>query len=102
MFAGLPVVTTVTQGTPSLNDNRESVLISEIGDHEAMAKNMFKLIDSEKYANTIKENAILTANELWNSSEKMNSLVYAYDAIFNHFKYGKIIPAKIGQSNPNL
>ncbi len=102
MFAGLPVVTTVTQGTPSLNDNRESVLISEIGDHEAMAKNMFKLIDSEQYANTIKENAILTANELWNSSEKMNSLVYAYDAIFNHFKYGKIIPAKIGQSNPNL
>jgi glycosyltransferase involved in cell wall biosynthesis len=102
IFAGLPVVTTATQGTPSLNENRESVLISEIGDHEAMANNMFKLMDSEKYANTIKDNAILTANELWNSSEKMKSLVCAYAAIYDHFKYGKVIPAEIGQSNPNL
>lgn len=102
MFAGLPVVTTVTQGTPSLNENRESILISEIGNHEAMANNMSKLMESEQYANKIKENAFLTANELWNSSKRMNSLVCAYVSIFDHFNYGKEIPAEIGQSKPNL
>lgn len=57
MACGLPVVTTITSGTPTLNENRESVLLSEIGDHEALAANMVRLLESEDLAKTLVDNA---------------------------------------------
>ena len=47
MAYGLPVITTITPGTPKLNDNRESVLLSPIGNHQAMADNMIKLLENK-------------------------------------------------------
>jgi glycosyltransferase involved in cell wall biosynthesis len=102
MFAGLPVVSTITSGTPSLNETRESILISEIGDHEAMANNMLKLLNSEEFADKIRQNALLTAKERWNNARNMSELVEAYRAIIAHHKHGTPIPKEIGAVNPAI
>lgn len=102
MFAGLPVVTTFTHGTPALNEKRESVLISEIGDHEALANNMLKLLASAKFADNIRQNALLTAKERWNNSRNMAELVEAYRVIIAHLQHGTPIPKEIGAVNPAI
>lgn len=102
MFAKLPVISTITSGTPSLNDKRESILISEQGDHKAMANNMLKLLESEEYAKIIQHNALQTAKERWSNSRNMSELVQAYKAIIDHHKNGTPIPAEIATINPKL
>lgn len=67
MASGLPVVTTITPATPKLNDKRESILLSIKADHQAMADNMLKLLQSETYADKIRLNAIQTINESYNN-----------------------------------
>ena len=92
MANGLPVVTTITPGTPMLNEKRESVLLSRIGDHQAMAENMLKLLMNEKFAETIRENACITALERINNEQIIRKWVDAYRACINNFKYGTSIP----------
>lgn len=75
MACGLPVVTTITEGTPALNKERQSVLLSEQGDYASMAGNMQKLLENEDFANQIRNNATETARERW-SNERAISLWY--------------------------
>lgn len=83
MSLGLPVVTTITPATPELNANRESVLLSEKGDHEAMATNMIKLIESEPFAEQIRQNAKTTLKENYNNDENINQTVKIYHQLIN-------------------
>lgn len=53
---GLPVITTVTDGTPLLNLKRNTVLLSNQNDYEGMAANMILLIDNKTLANTLRNN----------------------------------------------
>jgi len=101
MFAGLPIVTTVTHGTPTLNEKRKSVLLSEQGDFETMADNIIQLIESPALAKELSENGLLTVHERWNNEKDMLELVEAYKAILNHHHNGITIPREIGTQNPN-
>lgn len=65
---GLPVVTTVTDGTPSLNNKRETVLLSLQDDFEAMAKNMGRLLDDPQLAESLIKSGFETEKE-FNSNE---------------------------------
>ena len=69
MACGLPVITTITPGTPNLNKKRECVLLSESGDHKAMANNMLKLLCDEDYAQLLRENAGITTSERISNKE---------------------------------
>lgn len=71
MANGLPVVTTITPITPSLNENGQSVLLSEKGDFEAMAENMRMLIENESLVKEMKENAVAAIKQKYNSSAAM-------------------------------
>lgn len=102
MFSRIPVVTSVTSGTPSLNEKRESVLISEQGDYQAMAQNMIKLLELPELAEKLKTNGLKTANERWNNNRSMLQLVKAYEAIIEHHRNNKPIPSEIGTTNPNI
>lgn len=102
MFCGLPVVAKATPGTVILNEDRESVLLSEPDDHQEMANNMIKLIESPDFARKLAKNGLKTARERWNNKEIMLELVVAYRAIIDHHRYGTPIPDKIGVVNPNL
>lgn len=100
MFLGLPVLTTITHGTPLLNEMRESLLLSKQGDHDALAKNMNKLIESPDLARKLSANALITAKERWSNQRNMTELVETYKAIIDHHKNGKTIPSEIGTINP--
>ena len=84
MSNGLPVVTTVTPVTPTLNDNRESLLLSEIGDLEKMAENMCRLIVDNELAHTLSTNALKTIDERYSNSANMHEWRDNYYAILNN------------------
>ncbi len=102
MFAGLPVVTTVTHGTPTLNEKRISVLLSEQGDFQTMADNIIRLIESPALVKELTDNGLLTVHERWNNEKDMLQLVEAYKAILNHHHNGIPIPHEIGTQNPTI
>ena len=82
---GLPVVTTITAGTPTLNEKRESVLLSAVGDHEALAKNMIRVMESKELANTLVNNALETNDELFGNKGMALKLHEVYWDLFRHF-----------------
>lgn len=93
MFSGLPVVTTITPGgTPTLNEKRESVLLSDKEDVSSIAANMMKLIEDPALAEKLKQNALKTVNEMWNNNETKNNLITSYKKIIqDHKKRNAII-----------
>ncbi len=78
MACGIPVVTTITPGTPELNKKRECVLLSEMGDHKAMAHNMIKLISDSEYAARLKSNCLMTAGERISNKAIVEKYVETY------------------------
>ena len=80
---GLPVVTTITPGTPQLNEKMETVLISEMGDHAAMAANMLRLVNEPKYADMLRNNGFTIANEITSNREIVEKYCEAYHKILN-------------------
>ena len=60
---GLPVITTITPYTPKLNTKFETVLVSEVGDHKAMAKNMLRIANDVNFAEILRENGYKLARE---------------------------------------
>ena len=96
MWNGLPVITTRTVGTPLLNEKRESVLISEIGDHAAMADNMLKIAGDSSLAEKLRNNAAITVEEMYGNNEKQaRQWLAAYHACINHFKNGVPLPNEV-------
>ena len=81
MQSGLPIVSTITPGTPGLNKNRESILLSEKEDIRAISENMCKLYDDDSFAATIRENAFLTVNENYNNFDQMRHWADCYIAL---------------------
>lgn len=71
MANGLPVVTTITPATPKLNETRESILLSEKGDFEGMANNMFRLLADKKLAEKLQKNAAETVKEKYSNEAAM-------------------------------
>ncbi len=78
MACGLPVVSTITPATPNLNKKRECVLLSEMGNHKAMAQNMLRLVENPEYANLLRENCLHTTNERITNKEIVEDYVSTY------------------------
>ena len=94
MANGLPLVTTVTPGTPVLNEKRESVLISQPGDVEDIARNMIRLIENKELGEKLRKNAALTEYETANNTEIIAHWVAVYEAICSYKRDGVPIPNK--------
>ena len=100
MWNGLPVITTITAGTPLLNKKRESLLISEIGDNTAMAENMLRLIEDFGLAERLRTNASITVEEFYgNNTLRARDWVAAYYACIDNFKNGMPFPDNILNKN---
>lgn len=78
MACGLPVLTTRTPDTPSLNKECECVLISEIGDFKGMADNMIRLIDNKEYGELLRKNGYAIVKKLYDNKKFMEDLKVAY------------------------
>lgn len=97
MSNGLPVVTTDTGklGTLKLNLKRQNVLISPIGDHQALADNMLRLLDDENLAETLRQNAYQTRSEVRSNEMTARRYVEAYKACIAHSQSDTPLPVSI-------
>lgn len=94
MANGLPVLTTVTPGTPLLNARRQSVMISPVGDFEDIARNMIQLLDNKTLADTLRLNAAQTEAEHANNHDIISHWVEVYKAIIKNHIDGTPIPSE--------
>lgn len=87
MSNGIPVITTDTGelGTQKLNLLRQNVLISPIGDHQALSDNMLKLLNDNELAETLRQNAFITSSERSSNDLVAKKYVEAYKACIEHY-----------------
>ena len=95
MANGIPVVTTITPGTPKLNERRRSVLLSEKGDFEGMAQNMIDLIEMEGLEDTLRLNAYETIKEKYDNASIVKEWHDAYFQILENKCTGAPISMEI-------
>ena len=101
MSNGLPVVTTDTGelGTQKLNKRRQNVLISPIGDHQALAENMIQLLENEDLAESLRQNAYRTRSNARSNEATARKYVEAYYACVDNFTNGTPLPDHILNKN---
>lgn len=92
MFMNLPVIAYETSGTPSLNRDKETILLAKISDISQLAKHMESLLSDQELGNRIKKNAFNLANETFDSYKLAKKLKSDYYHIINHFYNNKEIP----------
>jgi len=91
----LPVVTYKTTGTPYLNKDGEAVLLSEIDDVQALAKNMITLLNSPELAEKLKRNARKFVEKEFDNAILARRLVSDYKAVIEHNIHNKPIPKEL-------
>lgn len=91
MANGLPVVTTITPGTPKLNEKRKSVLLSEKGDFDCMAKNMMALLESKDLETKLRNNGYETIKERYDNAYIIKCWHNTYFEIMSHIHRGSPI-----------
>lgn len=95
MACGLPVITNKVNGSEFLNKQRESVLLSEVGDFNDMARNMLRLATEPNLSDDLKRNALLTINEYESNEHSMKRWSEAYKACIEFKKNGTPISKEI-------
>lgn len=97
MSNGLPVVTTDTGelGTQTLNTVRQNALISAIGDHQALADNMLRLIDDKPLADRLRDNAFATRSEAETNYDVCRHYVQVYNACVEQKVNNATLPSTV-------
>lgn len=92
----MPVVTCRTCGTPTLNEKRETVLISEIGDSDGLCQNMLQLYENVDLQNKLIENGLLYLKEMDDeNAHNVDTTVAQYKAVMEHYYHGVPIPQEM-------
>lgn len=91
----IPVVTYKTSGTPYLNSEGESILISEIGDIDGLAKSMLFLLNNPEYALEISSRAKKFIEKTYDNTTNAKILLENYKAVINHYFYNTPIPENL-------
>ena len=90
---GLPVVAFRTSGTPALNKKRETVLVSDIDDNEALAANMIRLYEDAELAAKLQENGAQYIKEVdEKNAHNVEEMIEQYRAVIAHYHNGTPIP----------
>ena len=96
MANGLPVVTTITNGgTPQLNEERETVLLSPIGDHQSLADNMLRLVDDQELACRLRENGFQHIQKYYSNEFLVRQQKDALLAAVDNFRNGIPLPQDV-------
>ncbi len=96
MACGLPVITTITtDGTPELNEKRETVLLSKIGDHQALADNMLKVMDDPSLAESLRQNGEVLMKEQYSNAAAVKQQIACLHAARSYFIDKVPIPADL-------
>lgn len=81
MALGIPTISTITDGTPSLNEKRRSILLSNIGDHDQLAENLIKVLTNSELYSELRNNAFQTIEEKYSNKAIINEWINAYKTI---------------------
>ena len=92
MANGLPVITTITEGTPKLNAHNQCVLLSPKGDGDALAANMIRLLEDNNLAEMLVDNSYKNAEGRTSNKDIIKKWHDAYLYILRHFTEGVEIP----------
>lgn len=96
MACNIPVITTITKdGTELINQKRETVLLSRIGDHKALAENMIRLMDDKLLYDKLVENGKALLREQFDNEPIVQKQKNALFAAYENFKYGTPIPEEL-------
>ena len=97
MSNGIPVLTTDTgeSGTQKLNKKRATVLISPIGDHQALADNMLLLLSNKEMVETLRNNAYQTRSEITSNAAGAQRYIEAYKACIDHSLKDMPLPKEV-------
>ena len=95
MANGLVVLTSITEGTPKLNVEMESVLLSPVCDYEKMAEDMITVLENPEFAKTLRENAWKIAEERSSNREVIQKWVDSYKACLAYCKEGIPVPSAL-------
>lgn len=97
MSNGIPVLTTDTGelGTQKLNSTLQCALISEIGDHQALANNMKLLLNDGELAEMLRENAYKMRSAVRSNEDISRHYMITYKACLNYHNNGVPIPDEL-------
>ena len=95
MHYSLPVVCYKTEGTPSINKEKECILIAENCDVEDLAEQMLLLMDNEELANKLRINAKEYSNRWSDDEENSNQMYRVFEAVINNYYHGLSIPQEL-------
>lgn len=79
---GLPVVTSITDGTPLLNEKRKCALLSVGGDHQTMSDNMIQVLENPALAEELVQNSYIRLQETYDNSRAIAAWVDGYNKIY--------------------
>jgi len=95
MFLGIPIVAYKTSGTPYLNKDGVTVLLSDIGDIDKLAENMLMLLMSNELSVTLQKAAKRFAEKEFNNTKNALRLLRNYEAVINHYYNKTLIPEEL-------
>lgn len=95
MALGLPIATNATIGTPTLNEEKECVLLSRIDNIQQLADNMLRLYEDKEYADMLRKNALDNISKLKTNKQKADELVDDLYAVYDNYRNGTPIPEKL-------
>ena len=85
----LPVVSYKAGSIPELNEDRENVLLSEIGDIEGLANNIIRLLTDYDLYNTIRERGIECIKNRYNNENVFQQHLNCYRDVIEDFHQSK-------------
>ena len=95
MHYGLPVVCYKTEGTITLNQDKECVLIAENGNVEDLAKKMLLLMDDSCKADELQKNA-KEYSKVWSEDDKISQqMVDNFRAVIENYRNGTPVPEQL-------
>lgn len=90
MQLGLPVVSYKAGSIPELNEERENVLLSDIGDIEGVADNILRLLTDEELYKTMSQRGIECIRERYSNQNVLQQHLDCYREVIADFQNSKI------------
>ena len=81
MFLKIPVITTPVGALPSLNREKQCIVLSEVGNPEKLGMNIRRLLTDVKLYRELQENAYDKANNAFTNNDILNQLLLMYSQL---------------------
>lgn len=95
MFYGIPVITNITPATPSINKEKQCILLAEKENIQSLAKCMLEVLENENLAKTLSENGHEYMVKQQENGKIMEKLVRILNAVVENYHQGTEIPKEL-------